>query len=255
MGHGLSRPELPLAWCALAVSLPAVSTDLLRCLERFAAQQLSYDAATFGSMLKAYGLPLFALGHYMQCMKKPQLELPDWSYLIADVFHTSHAVSVYRKKPLPEALLLAGLLWSGAFLPMRWRLLAAKQPALVPTFGNGAGVTMALLGITQLAVKYGLIKSAPNGPITMQQAGTFSGLLFFICTYVKLFQLMQQGNTQDGVFYGQCWKTLATTMCSIGNFLGHGLQNVRVPGSPALDLVFVTALASALRTRDAKKVR
>ena len=48
----------------------------------------------------------------------------------------------------------------GCFLPMRWRLLAAKQPTLVPTFGHGAGVTMALIGITQLSIKYHIAHQA-----------------------------------------------------------------------------------------------
>merc|ERR1712113_96455 len=117
-----------------------------------------YDATKFGHLFKVVGLPLFDVGHLMQCSQKPKLELIDWSYLTADVFHVWSALGAFRKKPSPEALLLAGLLWSGFFLPMRWRMQAAKGPTLVPTFGHGAGLTMAILGITQIAIKNKLIE-------------------------------------------------------------------------------------------------
>lgn len=228
MGHGLSMPEHPMPVAMLALTMPALATEFMRFLERIGLDFFSHDAAMFGNMLKCYGLPLFFAGHYLQCINKPKLELFDWSYLVADVFHVWSAIGAYRKKPIPGAFLLAGLLWSGAFLPMRWRLLAAKQPPLVPTLGNGAGVTMALMGTIQLIVKYGLIKQALNGPMTMQQAGTLSGAQFFICTYVRLFQMIQQGKVQDNMFIGQCLKSLATTMCSIGNVMGHGWHRVEL---------------------------
>lgn len=254
MGHGLSMPESPMPVLALGATMPVLSIELLSLFERIGEQQFSYDATKFGVLLKVVGLPLFDVGHLMQCSQKPNLELPDWSYLIADIFHTWQAVGAFRKKPVPEALLLAGLFWSGAFLPMRWRLLAANQPPLVPTLGHGAGVVMAILGITQLAIKFGLIKKAPNGPTTMQQAGTFSGALFFVCTYVKLFQLIQARKTGDNVFYGQCVKCLATTMCSIGNLMGHGVQKTKVSGAPLWNLMATMAIASLLRSKNANKM-
>lgn len=255
MGHGLSMPEHPLPILALGASLPVLSIELLRFFEKVGVETFGYDAVKFGNLFKVVGLPLFDVGHALQCTMKPKVELIDWSYLIADVFHVLSAIGAFRKKPLPEATLLAGLLWSGFFLPMRWRSQAAKLPTLVPTFGHGAGITMAILGTTQILIKSGVIKKAPNGPTTMQQAGTFSGALFFICTYIRLFQLMQAGKTGDNVFYGQLVKCLATTMCSIGNVLGHGLQRTEVSGAKAWNLMAAIAVASMLRSQSATKVR
>lgn len=236
----------------LAMTAPALYTDFLRILERIAADAFNYNAATFGNMLKALGCPLFVAGHAAICLKKPALEVPDICYMSACSALSLAFKGAYCKKPLPEAVFVSALLFFGAYVPLRWRLLAAKASPLIPTLGVGAAVTLTLVGITQLAIKYGCIEKAPDGPTTMAQAGTFAGTLLGVANCIKLLQLIQQGASRDNVYAGQVLKVVASMTCFTGNTLGLGWQEKAIPSNSIWRLQAAVVVAQILKNKGSK---
>lgn len=247
MGHGLAKPQEPLAVLTLVMASPGLYTDFLGFLERFAAQTLNWNAATFGGMLKAYGCPLFVVGHASICLKKPALELPDVCYMSACSVLSMAFMGAYHKKPQPEAVLVSALLFFGAYLPLRWRLLAAKASPLIPTLGVGAAVTLTCVGLTQLAVKYGVISKTPERPITLAQAGTLAGTLLGVANCIKLLQMLQQKAPRDHILFGQVLKVIASVTCFTGNTLGLGWQEKAIPGKSINRLQTTIAVLYALK--------
>eukprot|EP00746_Dinoflagellata_sp_MGD_P086735 gnl/MRDRNA2_/MRDRNA2_34356_c0_seq1.p1 gnl/MRDRNA2_/MRDRNA2_34356_c0~~gnl/MRDRNA2_/MRDRNA2_34356_c0_seq1.p1 ORF type:complete len:322 (+),score=57.51 gnl/MRDRNA2_/MRDRNA2_34356_c0_seq1:74-1039(+) len=229
MGHGLSAPQEPWAVTTLAMATPVIYIDFLQSLVRFAAKSLDYDAATFGNMLKTIGCPFFVLGHASICAKKPALELPDICYMTACSVLTTAFAGAYRKRPIPEAVFISGLLFFGAYLPLRWQLLDSKKSALVPTIAVQAAPILSLVGLTQIALQYRLIKKVPKGPMSMPQAATLAGTFLGIANTIKLLQMIDQKAPQDNVFIGQVLKVVASVTCFTGNVMGLGWQDKRAP--------------------------
>lgn len=229
MGHGLSAPQEPLAVTTLAMATPVIYIDFLRFLIRFAANSLDYNAATFGNMLKTIGCPIFVLGHASICAKKPALQLPDICYMTACSVLTTAFAGAYRKRPIPEAVFISGLLFFGAYMPLRWQLLDSKKSALVPSIAVQAAPILSLVGLTQMALQYRLIKKVPKGPMSMPQAATLAGTFLGIANTLKLLQMMDQKAPQDNVFIGQVLKVVASITCFTGNVMGLGWQEKRAP--------------------------
>lgn len=253
MGHGLSKSQERLAVLPLVVVTPGLYTSFLGLLERFAEQTLNCNATTFGNLLKAYGCPLFVAGHASICLKKPALDLPDICYMSACSVLSAAFVGTCRKKPIPEAVLSAALLLFGAYMPLRWRLLAAKQSPLIPTLGAWAAVTLTWVGLIQLSVKYGLIEKPPKGPLTMAQTGTLAGTLLGIANCIKLLQMIQQKAPKDNVLVGQVLKVIASVTCFTGNTLVLGWQQKDTTGKSIWHLQTVMAVAHVLKLTRFKK--
>lgn len=229
MGHGLSKPEEPWAVTTLSMAMPVVYVDFLKFLETFAKNTLDYDAATFGNLLKSIGCPIFVVGHVTICAKKPALELPDNCYIAACTILSSAFWGAYMKKPLPEAVLVSGLLFFGAYLPVRWQLMAKNASPLIPTIAVLAAPILTLVGLTQIAIKNKIIDKAPDGPISMAQCATLAGTFLGIANCIKLLQLIQQKAPRDNVFQGQVLKVIASITCFTGNTLGLGWQKKDAP--------------------------
>merc|ERR1719195_1660157 len=222
MGLGLSKPKEPWAVTAFALASPVVYIDFLQLLVRFAAETLHYDAATFGNLLKAIGAPFFVFGQATLCLKKPAHEFPDKCYIGACALLSAAFSGAFMKKPIPEAIFTAGLLLFGAYLPLRWQALAKNAPTLLPNIATGAAPILTLVGLTQMAIKYGYIEKAPAGPITMAQAATCAGTIWCVVNCIRLLQLIQGKAPRDHVFKGQVMKVIASLLCFTGNTLNLG---------------------------------
>jgi hypothetical protein len=247
MGHGLSKTHERLVIVPLVLAAPGTYTAFLGSLEYFAAQTLAWDATTFGNMLKAYGCPIFVAGHAAICLRKPALELPDVCYMSACSALSVAFAGAYCKKPVPEAVLSSALLFFGAYLPLRWRLLAAKTSPLVPTLGVCAAAALVWVGICQLSVKYGLMEKPPKKPMTMVQTGTLAGTLLGIANCIKLQQLVQQKAPKDNVLLGQVLKVIASFLCFTGNTLLLGWQRKAIPGFSIWHLQTAIGVARLLK--------
>jgi len=228
----------------LSLAAPLLYVDFLKLLVRLGANALNYDAATFGNLLKTIGCPIFVLGHASMCLKKPALELPDVCYMTACSVLSSAFAGAYMKTPLPESVFVSGVLFFGAYLPLRWRLLASKASPLIPTIAVGAAPILTLVGLTQMAIKYGLIKKVPEGPVSMPQMATLAGTLLGIANCIKLLQMIQQKAPRDNVFRGQVLKVVASITCFSGNTLGLGWHKSEAPSGS------IMRIAAALVVRD-----
>jgi hypothetical protein len=221
MGLGLQKPQSPAAALVLAISAPSLYTSFLRWLER------QVPDPSLGAGLKAYGVPLFIVGHALQCVKRQTVDITDISYIVACTWLDAAFWGTYLSKPFPEGVLLAGSTLYGFGLPSLQRCLKAGLSPSLPILASLAATTLVWLGMSLVGLKRGLIKQAPPG-LTPPQYAQLASSLFGFANFVKYFQLVQANGDKDLIYKGQALKCVASSLLFTGNALGLKWQETHM---------------------------
>lgn len=244
MGLGLSKPQRPVPAYVLAISAPSLYLRLLKVI----TSQVK-NPAFVGAGLKAYGVPLFTMGHLLQAFKKKDgPDFPDWSYIIGCIWLNLGFIGAYKGKPFPEGILASGLTLFGFGLPLCQRALKAGVSTTLPVFATLAAVVLTWLGGLLLGLQNGIIKKAPPG-LTPAQYGQLASALFAAANYTKLLQLIQAGGPADTVWTGQVMKVTASSLLLTGNGLGLGWQGAQLPAEQVLNAAAAVSTAALMVPR------
>jgi len=221
-----------------AAAFPSVYTRLLEAAAEFAREQKlgstgpSGAPAALGNTLKAYGCPLFIIGHLLITKNNASLDSMDWSYIAACVALGKAFWDVHKgdKKIVPEMVLLSGL-----FLVLFGTLgrLKCQAAGVSPTLANvaaAAGGTLVYMAVQMLMMRHGVL-SQPLPGLSLAQLGQVASCLFGFANFTKYFQLLQAGTPWNEVRVGQFLKITASTCLATGNALILDWQKVKVPGS------------------------
>jgi len=212
---------------------------------------------SLGAGLKAYGVPLFIIGHSLQVSKRPKgfpeaCDKTDWGYIVGCAFLGAAFVGTYKGRPFPAGILLSGLSLLGFGLPLRQRCLTAGLSATLPSIASAAAATLVYLGCILLGLKHGLLKQAPRG-MTPAQFGQLASTFFAVANLTKFLQMVQKDDEHDRVYWGQASKLLASSMLFSGNGLGLGWQQTQIPGETLWNAVAGVSVAMLLTSTNMKK--
>jgi len=238
---GLSKPSQPLPWIALAAASPSLYTRFLRQLEVLAIQDPTLkSAAGCGNMLKAFGCPLFVVGHMILTQQQPSYTNADWGYLSACVALGLAFAGTYRGKPFPEMVPVSGLGLIVFGMLGRKACQDAGVPATLANVALAAGATLVYLGAQALLLRAGVMKQPLPG-LSLAQLGQVASCLFGFANFVKFFQFAQAGNTPFYKLFGQFLKITASTCLASGNALILDWHKVEVPAAPAWNMAGLVA--------------
>lgn len=255
MGTGLAKPQKPLPALVLACSCPALFPLLLRSIEQQAKNVSPDFGASIGAFLKAYGSPCFVAGHFLMCMRKPSMDVPDWCYILATISLSLAGQGAYRGKPFRTGVLLNGVFLFVFGMLLRSRAKAAGASTLIPILAAAAGVSNTTLGITLQGLKLGTIEATPF-PVTLPQHAQVTSSLFGTANIIRFLQLLQQGSPMNAMLFGQFLKVVASVANLMGNGLACGWQDIKVPFELGWCTAAAVAIAAILRpSREALSLR
>lgn len=242
MGLGLSKPQQPIAVGSIALSFPSLYTRFLRALEQI-AEDNGMTAAAFGNMLKAYGTPLFVVGHSLIMKKSGTATAMDASYILACIFLGTAFWYGHKGKSWPEMVPASGMGLIVFGTMARTKMLAANVPATPANIAIAAGSTLVYLGAQMLLLRAKAMEKPLPG-LTLPQLGQLASLLFGTANFAKFFSMIQAGAPMDSAFVGQFCKITASTCLASGNALILGWQKTVVPGESVANLATVMAVAA-----------
>lgn len=241
MGSNSSKPR-PLPVLALAAALPPTYIQFLRTFEELVSTQISPKlTAILGTGLKAYGCPLYVVGHLLQCQSKGSILFPDYCFITAASSLSAAFMGTHKGYPMPLAVVLCGLSLLPIYIPAYLNGKKAGVSVAAPLLGITAAILLSWVGSIQKLLSKKIIKECPG--FSVGQYAQMASCCFGAANLIRILQLFAQKEPMNAMLKGQILKCLASCMLISGNAFQLGWQKSTLPPSGWSKATVLSAMA------------